>query len=354
MLHLQPPARSRRPARVLARAAVASACTLGGGTACAGRGARPGPSPRPASTTVHAPADTAAPTPSDSAAARRGASRRGGGAGHTSRHEIFPSGHLFAPLVASLEEAQFRNSYLLGDAPNELHTRLAVTQPGANVALMRMHGRRPGDGWDMSIAASAVAVFDMASPHWDLLDADYRFSYPIEWRRGRTSARVRYQHTSTHLGDEYLTFRHPPDGFAESYRLEEGELLVARDLGGDARWRLYGGVDHAFSVAPASVRRNRVQWGAEYRRPAGGRWGDVARAEFLAAGHVGQSEDQGWAPGVSLRTGVQIRRGTGDVAQVGGSRYRALLEFYNGPAPFGQFARFYRVRYVGVGCYVVP
>lgn len=24
------------------------------------------------------------------------------------------------------------------------------------------------------------------------------------------------------------------------------------------------------------------------------------------------------------------------------------------PAPFGQFARFYRVRYVGVGCYVVP
>lgn len=272
-----------------------------------------------------------------------------GGAPSRPRYELFPAGHLFAPLVASPEESQFRNSYGVGFAPNELDTHLAVTQPGGTLALLRREGRRPGDGLELSIEASVVATFDMSSPGWDLLSADYRFSYPLSLRRGPASAILRYRHLSTHVGDEYLLERVRPRMLENTYRLEELEGLFAREIG---RWRLYGGAGHAFSAQPRAVKRNRLQAGAELTLPTNARWRETAKASYLLAAHVGATEDRRWRPAVSVRTGFEVRRGT--EGPHGASRYRMLLEFHDGPAPVGQFSRFYDVRYVGIGCYVVP
>lgn len=273
----------------------------------------------------------------------------GTGTPSPSRYELFPPGHLFTPLVANPEESQFRNSYGVAAARNELDTHLAVTQPGGTLALLRRAGRRPGDGIELSIEASVVATFDMSAPGWDLLSADYRFSYPLTVRRGPVAALVRYRHLSTHVGDEYLLERSLPPGFEPTYRLEELEAMVSRDLG---RWRVYGGLGHAFSAQPRRVKRNRAQGGVELRLPTNARWRDVARTAFVAAAHVNATEDRRWRPAVSVRSGFEVRRGTEGV--VGGSRYRMLLEYHQGPAPIGQFSRVYDLRYVGIGCYVIP
>ena len=266
----------------------------------------------------------------------------------TARYTLFPRGHVFLPLVADPQEAQFRNSYLTVHSAGELSTSIAVTQPGGTIPLVRRRGRRDGDGLQLSIEASVIAAFDMSSDHWDLLNADYEFSYPISYRRGATSARFRFFHVSSHIGDEYLFFRTRRPEFTESFRKEAIDLLVARDLG---RWRVYGGGEHAYSVAPHDAGTMQVRGGVEYARP-GGSLQSFARSRFVAALHVNSTEERDWAPGVSLRTGIELVPVRN--AERGGHRYRALLEAYRGPAPFGQFARFDDVRYVGIGCYVVP
>lgn len=267
------------------------------------------------------------------------------------RFELFPRGHLFAPLIAAPREPQFRNSYLWArSASRDLDTRIAVTEPGGTLSLLRRRGARPGDGIELSIQASVAAQFDMASAHWDLLNADYTFSYPLSWRRGATSARFRFYHQSSHLGDEFLTFREPRPEFTESFRIESVDLMVARDVG---RWRLYGGGEHAYSAAPAELARTRVQAGVEHTRPLA-RWGRVARAGPIVAANVSAADERGWTPGVSVRTGFEVGRGDAAPGERHGARYRALLEFYSGPAPYGQFFRFDRVTSIGVGCYVVP
>lgn len=222
----------------LARPATRTAATLGASLAVLG---------------ALAPARAAGqPTPADTAQARP-ASTEG-------RFAVFPGGHLFAPLVASPKEPQFRNSYLWARSRRELNTRLAVTEPGGTVSLLRRRGRQPGDGIELSIQASVAAQFDLSSDHWDLLNADYTFSYPITYRRGATAARLRFSHLSSHLGDEYLLYRERRPEFTGTYRREAVELLVSHDVG---RWRVYGGGEHAYSTAPGALERNALEGGVE-------------------------------------------------------------------------------------------
>lgn len=269
------------------------------------------------------------------------------------RFEIIPSGQLFPSLIASLQEPQLRNSLIAASSERDFNTLLGVTEQGASISLWRMNGRRRGDGVELSIQGSTAAQFDLASSRWTLLNADYTFSYPVTVRRGPVAARFRYVHLSSHLGDRYLLQRPDARRFGGAgYRRESVELLVARTFGDSSRSMVaYAGGAHAFAVTPKGMKRGTVRGGLDASRRFH-EFGTTARASWVGGAEVSLAEERGWNAGLSARLGYELGRSSGEWP--GGRRYRMLVEFYDGPATYGHFSRVDRLRYVGIGCYVIP
>ena len=270
-----------------------------------------------------------------------------------SRFEILPSGSLFPSLVASLKEPQLRNSLITARSERDLSTLLGVTEQGGSISLWRMNGRRRGDGVELSIQGSAAAQFDLASARWTLLNADYTFSYPVTLRRGPLAVRLRYFHVSSHLGDRYLLLRSEARRFGGAgYRRESVELLAARSFGDSSRSVVaYAGGEYAFSVTPKDMKPAVLRGGLDAARRFH-EFGASARASWIGGAEVSLAQERGWNAGVSARAGYEIGRSSAEWP--GGRRYRMMLEYYNGPATYGHFSRVDRLRYVGVGCYVIP
>ena len=298
----------------------------------------------------------------DSTRADSGAVRR-----VPSRFEVFPRGTLFPSLTASLKEPQFRQSLLTARSGKPLGTLLGHAEEGGEVSLFRMYHREKavGGGWvpmvgehaydgmEMTIQASAATLFDLAASKWTQLNTDFTFAYPVTWRHGRNAFRFRPFHLSSHLGDRYLLLRPDARTFNKTgFRREAVEILDAYTFGDSARSSLlYGGGEYAYSVTPKDMKRIQLRAGAEHRS-TWHEWGTVARGAWVIAAEETAVQDRRWAGGLSVRTGLEVGRLSGE--DPGGRRYRALLEYYGGPATYGHFSREDRVRYVGIGCYVIP
>jgi hypothetical protein len=61
---------------------------------------------------------------------------------------------------------------------------------------------------------------------------------------------------------------------------------------------------------------------------------------------VKSAKEQDFKPAVSARAGLEYDRARG--TEPAGRRWALLVEYYEGPSPYGQFFR-ERVRYTGVG-----
>ena len=284
-----------------------------------------------------------------------------------SRFEVFSRGTLFPSLTASLKEPQFRQTLLSARAPDPFGTLIGYAEEGGEVSLFRMYHRQraPGGGWlamtgehrydgmEMTIQASAATQFDLNASKWTQLNTDFTFGYPMTWRRGRNAIRFRPFHLSSHLGDRYLLRDPNPRTFnRQGFRREAVEVLDAHTFGDSARSSLlYGGGEYAYAVTPKEMKRVQLRAGAEHRSTFH-QWGTVARGAWVLAGEQTFVQDRRWAGGLSVRTGLEVGRLSGE--DPGGRRYRALLEYYGGPSTYGHFAREDRIRYVGVGCYVIP
>ncbi len=284
-----------------------------------------------------------------------------------SRNEIFPRGLLFPSLTASLKEPQFRQSILSARSNDALGTLIGYAEEGGEISLWRMYHRQmaPGGGWipmtgehrddgmEMTIQASGATQFDVAASKWTQLNTDFTFGYPITVRHGANAFRFRPFHISSHLGDRYLLLRPDARTFGrKGFRREAVEGLFAHAFGDSARSSLlYGGGEYAWAVTPKDMKRVQVRAGAE-RRSTFHEFGTVARGAWVVAGEQTFVQDRRWAGGLSVRTGLEVGRLSGE--DPGGRRYRALLEYYGGPATYGHFSREDRIRYVGVGCYVIP
>lgn len=284
-----------------------------------------------------------------------------------SRNEIFSRGLLFPSLTASLKEPQFRQSLLTARSNDALGTLLGYAEEGGEISLWRMYHRQkaPGGGWipmtgahrsdgmEMTIQASGATQFDVAASKWTQLNTDFTFAYPITVRHGANAFRFRPFHISSHLGDRYLLLRPDARTFdKKGFRREAVEGLFAHTFGDSVRSSLlYGGGEYAWAVTPKEMKRVQVRAGAE-RRSTFHEFGTVARGAWVVAGEQTFVQDRRWAGGLSVRTGLEVGRLSGE--DPGGRRYRALLEYYGGPATYGHFSREDRIRYVGVGCYVIP
>src|SRR6185295_7497258 len=115
----------------------------------------------------------------------------------------FPAGDLFAAPLADQKQPRFHTTW------QRWHTGtgtfdIASVGFGENFGLVRWPRGHPGDGWQLGISGSVFAIFNLDTPSLDLLNADYLVGFPISYRSGDWSARLRLYHQSSHLGDEFL------------------------------------------------------------------------------------------------------------------------------------------------------
>ena len=247
-----------------------------------------------------------------------------------------PATQLFTPLRADPKEPRFFVSALQVDsAPRD--TTLGAVGFGEHFGLVRRE-TRSGLAWQLGIAGAVFAQFDLEAPSSDLMNADYVIGLPLTWRHGDWSGRARLYHQSSHLGDEFLLSAQPQ---RVNLSFEAIEAIVAYDFG---NLRLYGGGETLFDRDPADLGKHLLHAGLDWRgREVAFRLGGLGGARWVAGLDVKRWQQNDWATQVSAKAGLEFA----PLAEGEGRRWNALLEFYDGPSPYGQFYP-QDVRYWGV------
>jgi len=253
-----------------------------------------------------------------------------------------PEGDIFCPLLADPKAAYSFAAYVRGAATNSpLGTDLGTVGIGDRFGLARWGGPRPGEGFQISIEGAVFAQFDLNTPSYDLINADYLVGVPFTYRWKYLSARARLYHQSSHLGDEYLLRSRIQ---RENFAFESAEGIVSIDEG---PLRIYAGGEYVFNGEPAKVESRLLHGGIELRqRTSSLHLGGVASLRLVAAGDVKAIEDLDWKAAYSARAGFEVSRA--HEALHASRRWSLLGHYYDGPSPYGQFFRS-GVSYYGVG-----
>ena len=254
-----------------------------------------------------------------------------------------PRGDVFCPILADPKGQRSFVSYLR-ETGDDGDMDLGSVGISDAFGLLRVGGSKAGNGFQISIAGSVFAQFDLDASSYDLINADYMIGLPITMRSGPFSMRLRLYHQSSHLGDEFLLRENNPTFERENISFEAADMIISLD-GGPIR--LYGGGEYLLRREPSDLERYVAHGGLELR-PARrlARFGSVAGVRFVAGGDFKASQEQDWKPAVSVRTGLEFDRPRD--TDPPGRRWGLLFEAYKGPSPYGQFFR-RNVEYYGAG-----
>jgi hypothetical protein len=251
-----------------------------------------------------------------------------------------PQGDLFCPLVADPKAIRTFATFLRGEFPTSTaDTDLASVGIGDSFGLVRFGGPDAGEGLQLGLEAAVFAQFDLDAASYDLLNADYVVGLPLTFRRSGFSARLRFYHQSSHLGDELL-LRPENEIRRENLAFESLEVILSQELG---PLRLYGGGEYLVNRRPSTLDEVVVHAGAEVRA------GPVRGTRVVAAVDMKSTEQQEWQPSWSARAGVELAwwRNPDHPPRL----VSVLAEFYDGPSPYGQFY-LESIRYVGAGLHL--
>jgi hypothetical protein len=256
---------------------------------------------------------------------------------------FFPQDHLFCALLADPKEPHSFISYLRGEFPtlgdpSGEDTDIGAVGLGDSFGLVRFGGRAPGEGVQIDVVGSVFAQFDLGTPSYDLINADYIIGVPVSVRRGRFTTRVRLYHQSSHLGDEYLL--RDQEIVRDNLSFESLELLLSQEIGG---LRAYAGGEALFRREPDELGNQLAHAGIELRL---GRAGGL---RFVAAADLKASDQHDWSPAISARGGLELVRSAaaGHPARL----IAVLVELYEGPSPYGQFFQD-DISYIGLGFHI--
>lgn len=251
----------------------------------------------------------------------------------------FPAGDLFAGPLADQKQPRFHTTWQSWRSDSG-RFHIASVGFGENFGLVRWPRGHEGDGWQVGISGAVFAVFNLDSSSIDLLNADYYAGFPISYRSGAWSGRLRLFHQSSHLGDEFLLQLQDTQPVPQAARInlsyEAAELLGSYDREGA---RIYFGGTRIVTSEPRDLGRQRLQAGAEFRgNPVHWR-----TSRIIAGLDVQAWNETGWDRDVSFKAGLMFRSPYGDARSL-----QVLLEYYNGHAPHGQFFTV-EVEYFGLG-----
>ena len=250
-----------------------------------------------------------------------------------------PRGDLFCSLIADPKDMHSFATFLWGQS-DALDTRIGAVGIADEFGLVRIGA--PDRGIQLSLAGGVFSQFDLDSPSFDLLNADYLIGLPLTFRYGGFSGRARVYHQSSHLGDEFLLREDEPE--RENISFESVELIFSQEFGA---LRPYAGGEYLFNREPETLEQTLVHGGVEFRQPTPVlRLGSLGDARLIAGVDVKSSEEQEWSPALSLRAGFEV--GRGQMTELPERRWALLFEAYDGPSPYGQFYR-EDISYIGVG-----
>ncbi len=248
---------------------------------------------------------------------------------------LFPQGQLFYPPMANPKEPRTHVTYLRLNLPDD-SINIGSVGFGDNFGLVRWPGWGEDDAWQLSISGAALAQFNLDSSSIDLINADYFIAFPLSYRNGHWSARVRLFHQSSHLGDEFLLLPQIPELRVTRMNLsfETIELLSSWEIIG---LQVTAGPSYILH-SDSDLKRYSIQAGIDYqsKKPF------IKPTIRLFAGALYHSwEETDWNPDFNVKVGVNIRTAEKRAVQ-------AFGEYYHGNLPFGQFYKL-RAEYYGVG-----
>jgi hypothetical protein len=246
----------------------------------------------------------------------------GGAPGAAGKGEAFPTGDVFRPLVADPKQAQFFVGLNRFTSSGARYTMASVGF-GETFGLYRFSGGPEGQGLQVSVQGAIFAQFNLDTPSYDLVNADYVIGFPVTFRRGNGSLRFRVYHQSSHLGDELLLGANPPDRVNLSF--EATEIIYAHEW---RRWRLYAGGEYLLHNEPADLEPLSAHWGLEFCGTKTLVW----RGRPIAGVDMKSLEEHDWAVDTSVKAGLEF--GPPDPGQ---RRLRLMAEWYRGFDPRGQF-----------------
>ncbi len=246
----------------------------------------------------------------------------------------FPERSLFPPLLADPKQPRFFGA-LESARPFGAQEALTIGSIGLGEEFAFWGQRHGANAWQVGVAAGVFAQFELdGAQSYPLLNADYVLGIPLTWRHRAYALRLRFVHSSSHLGDELLLLNEHIERMNLSS--EELELLVAKDVaGGRGTGRVYAGGGVLLHRRPTTLARRRLQCGVEWRGHAY-TWVEapsprsVSVAPFAAL-DVKMLAEQAWVTDVHALGGIEIQRhGTR-------RRVRLFADYYSGFVPYGQF-----------------
>ena len=258
--------------------------------------------------------------------------------------EAFPSDDVFRPLMADPKQPQFfavwQQTRLRADDSSFSRGSVAI---GENFGF---YTKRKGcDGWQVGLLTGVFAQFNLDQKDAELINTDFNVGIPLSWRSGNWSARLRYYHQSSHIGDEFLSAN--PGFKSMSFILEEVEGILSYDY----RWlRLYGGGGYLVHREPTTFDRGRIQWGFEARAPS-------MRTRILEpflnrlivtpvlSGDFKSIQAHDWIIDTNVLGGFEWSR-TGSRR-----RFRIMATYFHGYNPYGLFVINQKIESIGIGAY---
>ena len=236
---------------------------------------------------------------------------------------LFPARELMPTLAAAPRDPVTKAELLyVADNPDALGDGVeAELSLGITLPVYLLAGHTDQDGLVVGIEGGAFARFGLQITERELINTDWIFAVPLVWHRGDHWLRLRYYHTSSHLGDEYgRRFEVDGDNFSRDAVDALGYLRPVSMLG------LYGGLGFAYNVHPEDSRPWTVRLGAEVAPRH-----DESPLLPYAGVDVQMEEDNDWDPRLNVQAGVWLPRVAGRRA------IRLGLELLTGPSPLGQF-----------------
>lgn len=235
---------------------------------------------------------------------------------------LFPARELLPELLAAPRAPVNKGaSLLVPDDPSRYSSDFSADVAiGRRLALVRITDRSGRDTLVIGAQGAAFARFTPQITVLELVNTDWEFAVPIIWRRGGGWLRLRYLHTSSHLGDEYASrFDLSGVNFARDGIEVMGYARPARVLG------VYAGTRYDVNVHPEAAKRWVLRAGAELQKPGSGIWQPYLAADMQA------EQDTSWRPTLDVQVGVWLPYIEGRRA------LRLALDVLTGPSPLGQF-----------------
>lgn len=231
----------------------------------------------------------------------------------------FPPAHeLFTPLQADPTEPHF--GFSLGDPVAQ--RAIARVDVGDYLGIYRWALPGEGGALQLNVGGAIFTRFD-ATPAHSLQVIDYYGNVPLDFRRGRVSARMMFYHDSSHLGDDYLR-ENNIQSVDHSWEALRGIVSVQASK----VFRLYGGYTTAIHTKPAWDGLRALQGGLEiyFNTFAHGFWHPYWANDVQSWQRTGW--DPTWTSQIGFKAGESYSRGRG---------ITYFLQFQHGPRYEGQF-----------------